>query len=179
MKMGCRPGLMFMAVFCWAAVLIPTLATVARADQTQVSETVGTSGLPIPRFVSLGSKKVYVRTGPGKQYPIDWVYIRKDLPVEVIAEYDTWRRVKDHDGSTGWVVGSLLSGRRMVVIVHQIETLYDKPEIASAPVLRAEPGVLGELRQCHPGWCQIEVAGRTGWMETTGIWGINKADIKR
>jgi SH3-like domain-containing protein len=139
----------------------------------------GSSGLPIPRFVSLGTNKVYVRTGPGKQYPIDWIYQRKNLPVEVTAEYDIWRRVRDHEGSSGWVHGSMLSGRRTVTIQNGIQTLYYKPDLQSRPVMRAEADVIAELRRCQPGWCEIQIDGKRGWIKISGIWGSEKSDIRK
>jgi SH3-like domain-containing protein len=138
----------------------------------------GPSGLPLPRFVSLGTDKVYVRTGPGKQYPIDWVYVRRNMPVEVIAEYDIWRRIRDHDGSSGWAHGSMLSGRRTVSIQGGTQTVYHKPDPQSWPVMRAEEGVIAELKRCQPGWCEIKIEGKKGWVRITGIWGTAKADIR-
>ncbi|MEH6546060.1 MAG: SH3 domain-containing protein, partial [Sneathiella sp.] len=72
--------------------------------------------MPLPRFVSLSSNKVNVRTGPGTRYPITWVFVRRGWPVEVIAEYELWRRIRDVDGSTGWVHKGLLSSRRTLII---------------------------------------------------------------
>lgn len=151
----------------------------APVKASQAGAAVGPSGLPLPRFVSLGTKKVYVRTGPGKQYPIDWVYVRKNMPVEVIAEYDIWRRIRDHDGSTGWVHGSMLSGRRTVTIQGGTHTLYHKPDAQSWPVLRAEQDVVGELKHCQPDWCEIQIEGKKGWVRIAAIWGTDKSDIRK
>lgn len=157
--------------------LCACLISGAKADQAQINASLGSSGLNIPRYVSLGLKQVYVRTGPGKQYPIDWVYRRKSLPVQVIAEYDIWRRIKDHDGSTGWVHGSLLSGRRTVIIQKGIQTVYSKPELHSRPVLRAEPGVIAELKRCQPQWCEIQIEGKKGWTQLPALWGADESDL--
>jgi SH3-like domain-containing protein len=166
-----------------AFVFYPVFAASSPAAQNDgtagSAPAVGSSGLPIPRFVSLGTNKVYVRTGPGKQYPIDWIYQRKNLPVEVTAEYDIWRRVRDHEGSSGWVHGSMLSGRRTVTIQNGIQTLYYKPDLQSRPVMRAEPDVIAELRRCQPGWCEIQIEGKKGWIRISGIWGSDKTDIRK
>ncbi len=138
---------------------------------SQARTSVGASGLPVPRFVSLGSDTVYVRTGPGKQYPIDWVYVRKGLPLKVMAEYDIWRKVSDQDGSTGWIHGSLLSGRQTAVIQKGIQTIYEKPDVSSWPVVRAEPGVIADLLKCERQWCSIRIDGKKGWINRAGLWG--------
>lgn len=142
---------------------------------------VGTSGLPVPRYVSLGAQEVNMRTGPGTRYPIKWVYTRKSLPMRVEAEFDIWRKVRDHDGEVGWVHGSLLSGRRHVVITGEgpdnIQALYEKPHPASIAMLRAEDGVIAELLQCASGWCRIQIDGKKGWLPHTAIWGVMDSDL--
>src|SRR5579872_1021736 len=75
-----------------------------------------TSGLPVPRFVSLKSDEVNVRTGPGTRYPIQWVYRRAGLPVEVIEEYDVWRKIRDSEGTAGWVHKTMIDGKRNIMI---------------------------------------------------------------
>ncbi len=133
---------------------------------------VGNSGLPVPRFVSLGSDKVNMRAGPGRRYPIRWVYHRKGLPMKVEAEFDIWRKVRDSDGETGWIHGSLLSGRRMVEVLGGVQGLHDKPHPGSPLVLKAEPGVLGELLNCEVSWCHVRIAGKEGWMDRKVLWGV-------
>ncbi|MEX1147883.1 MAG: SH3 domain-containing protein [Sphingomonadales bacterium] len=136
----------------------------------------GGSGLPVPRFVSLASNEIYMRAGPGRRYPIRWVYARRTLPVLVEAEFDIWRKVRDRDGETGWIHGSLLSGRRTVEIDAGEEDLHRKPHPGSPVVLRAEEGVIGELIGCEPRWCEVRVAGRTGWMDRSALWGVLPTD---
>lgn len=140
------------------------------------AQTVGGSGLPVPRFVSLASSEVNMRAGPGRRYPIRWVYLRKGLPLKVEAEFDIWRKVRDADGETGWIHGSLLSGRRTVEIRGTIRGLHQKPHPASALKLRAEPGVIGELVECRGRWCQVRIAGKKGWIERDGLWGVLETD---
>ena len=80
-----------------------------------------------PRYVSLGSDRVNVRTGPGVRYPVAWRFVRRGLPVEIIAEYELWRKIRDRDGAEGWVHKSLLSGRRTVVVQGETRTFYKQP----------------------------------------------------
>src|SRR5689334_22745186 len=106
-------------------------------------------GLPVPRFVTLRAEPVNVRTGPGERYPIDWVFNRKDLPVEIVAEFDNWRKIRDIDGAEGWVHQRMLAGRRSVLVRDKIRELHEKPEQASPVVARAEANVVARLQECQ------------------------------
>jgi SH3-like domain-containing protein len=129
------------------------------------------TGLPVPRFVSLEADRVYLRYGPGREYPVSWVLARKGLPVEIIAEFDTWRKVKLHDGDEGWIHASLLSSRRTAMIKNEIAELRRTPAADGRVVLRAEPGVIGELLDCAQDWCRIDIQGRRGWLRRDAFWG--------
>lgn len=137
------------------------------------------SGLPLPRFVSLRAGEVNMRTGPGVQYPVEWVYTRKDLPVEIIAEFETWRKVRDWEGTQGWVHQSMLSGKRTVLITGDVRLLRTKDDAKSAVKARIEPGVIGYLVDCPKGngWCQIEAAGLEGWLRHVDFWGAYKNEV--
>jgi SH3-like domain-containing protein len=137
------------------------------------------TGLPVPRFVSLAADRVNVRFGPGKQYPINWVFARKDLPVEIIAEFDTWRKIRDADGDEGWIHSSLLSSRRTIMVTGQVRELHRTPSPNSRVVLRAEPGVIGRLFDCEENWCRIEIEGRRGWLQRDEFWGTRPGEIVR
>ncbi len=128
--------------------------------------------LPLPRFVSVRAGEVNVRTGPGVRYPIDWVFVRRDLPVEIVAEYETWRQIRDHQGTTGWVHQSMLSGKRTVLMQDKLVTLRRTANGGAPPVARAEAGVIGELVECDSVWCRVEVAGIRGWAEKEKLWGV-------
>jgi SH3-like domain-containing protein len=130
------------------------------------------TGLPVPRFVSLDADRVHLRYGPGMDYPVSWVLARKGLPVEIIAEFDTWRKVQLHDGDSGWVHSSLLSSRRTVMIKNAIAELRRTPDDDARVVLRAEPGVIGELLDCEHDWCRVEIQGRRGWLRRHAFWGV-------
>ena len=149
------------------------------SDSGPSSVTRGPSGLPIPRFVSLGSSKVNMRTGPGQRYPIDWVYKRRGLPLEVIGEYDLWRQVRDIDGDEGWMHKQLLTGRRTGLVTATSALLHDKADAASPPVLRAEQGVQGHIDRCEADWCRMEVDGTRGWVQKDALWGVYPAEVFR
>ena len=135
--------------------------------------------LPVPRFVTIEADEANLRTGPGTQYPIEWVYVRPGLPVEVIGEYDHWRRVRDHEGVVGWLHRRLLSGRRGVVVLGLDEVaMRQRPDDGSQPVARVEPGAQGRLLRCPEAdapagdWCYVEFSDRRGWLRRDQLWGV-------
>ena len=129
--------------------------------------------LPLPRFAALGSDKIHVRAGPGRQYPIEWVFLRRGLPVEITQEFELWRKVRDSEGAEGWVQKGLLSGKRMAMIRGpQTRDLHREPEEMSVAVARAEPGVIGRLLKCRGAWCQMSVGERKGWIQKAQLWGV-------
>lgn len=139
------------------------------------------TGLPLPRFVSLKATKINVRKGPSKDHAIDWVFTRKGLPVEVISEFDRWRRIRDQDGDVGWVYHSLIDGRRTAIVQGvrgaDLTPLYDSPNTSAEVVAMAEPGVIGALIACQEVWCRVSASGHTGWIERREIWGAYAEEI--
>jgi SH3-like domain-containing protein len=127
----------------------------------------------VPRFVSLDADKVNLRTGPGQRYPIDWVLTRRDMPVEVIAQFENWRRIRQWDGTTGWVQQNLLTGKRHAIVAKgDVRPVHRQPDPASALVARAEPGVISRLTECREAWCRIETPSVSGWMRRADLWGV-------
>lgn len=141
----------------------------ASAEETKL--VVQGSGLPVPRFVTLKSDEINMRVGPGREYPLAWIYKRKGLPVKVIAEFDVWRKVTDHEGVTGWIHGQLVSARRTALIQEPVSKLYKRPDITSDIVAVAEKGVLMELQYCLDDWCRLSNDNMRGWLPRKAIWG--------
>lgn len=135
------------------------------------------SGLPLPRFVSLAAERMNVRTGPGVRYPVAWVFLRRGVPIEVVAEFELWRKVRDIDGAEGWAHRSLLSGRRTGLIIGEVRTLYREPDENSVPVLFAEPGVHGRVLACRAEWCRMQIKGLKGWLPRAHVWGIYPGEV--
>ncbi|MCP1828853.1 SH3-like domain-containing protein [Bradyrhizobium sp. USDA 4518] len=135
-----------------------------------------TSGLPIPRYVSLKSDHVNVRAGPTKDNDVAWVYTRSGLPVEITAEFENWRRVRDSEGAEGWVYHSLLSGRRTAVVTMKnkddLASLYDRPDATSAIAARLQAGVVAQVKKCANNWCRVTGSGFDGWIEQQRLWGV-------
>jgi len=136
-----------------------------------------TSGLPVPRFVSLRSDEVNMRAGPGIRYPILWVYHKKGLPVEVIAEYDNWRRVQDINGDEGWVHVSVLSGKRNAITHAEAVAVYRAPDKTAPIVALSESNVVVKLVECTQNWCEINAAGFEGWTPKAALWGVYADEI--
>ena len=163
---------------CFAIVAGKELLPVAISASVSAAENkIGASGAPIPRFVSLAAKKAFMRTGPGRQYPIDWVYTRPGLPLEVIAEDGPWRRVQDHDGIRGWMHVSLLSGKRTAMIIGRTRKLYDDTDLAAAVTITADMGVTGEIVRCKTIWCKLDIDGSRGWLERRNLYGVYPDEV--
>ena len=134
------------------------------------------TGLEVPRFVSLSSNKTNVRAGPGRRYPIKWIFQRQNLPVKIIAEFDTWRKIKDHEGIEGWVHQRMLSGRRWVFILRENVIIRKEQSLTAQGVARLEPGVIARLEGISGDWCLVEAESYTGWLPKIDVWGtiVNK-----
>jgi len=156
-----------------AAAMLGSLGGTGHAVKDSVTTT---SGLPIPRYVSLKSDHVNVRAGPTKDNDVAWVYTRAGLPVEITAEFENWRRVRDSEGAEGWVYHSMLSGRRTAVVTmksrDELAPLYDRADPDSAVAARLQAGVVTQVKKCTNGWCRITGNGFDGWIEQQRLWGV-------
>jgi len=132
------------------------------------------SGLPVPRFVTLKAAEANMRSGPGEQYPIRWTYRRPGLPLEVVAEFHHWRRVRDWQGAEGWMHHAMLSSKRTFIVVGEVRDLRGKPDAQAAAVARIQGQVTGKVLGCDKGadWCQVEVDGLKGWLRRGDMWGV-------
>ena len=163
--------------FCSVAVLAGVgLGMSISAGYSAKDAAQATSGLPVPRYVSLKSDHVNVRAGPTKDNDVAWVYTRSGLPVEITAEYENWRRVRDSEGAEGWVYHSLLSGRRTAVITmkskDELAPLYESADQTSAVTARLQAGVVALVKHCAAGWCHVAGNGFDGWIEQQRLWGV-------
>ena len=125
-----------------------------------------------PRFLSLRSASVNMRSGPGTRYPIVWEYRRRGLPVMVVAEFENWRKIEDITGEQGWAHVSLLSRAKGVIVTESVRTLYAKPDVTADAVANVEPGVVGSLDACENNWCRVTMGGLKGWMQANALWGL-------
>ena len=154
----------------------PAPAAVAEPDKPAEPTKGSNTGNPLPRFATLRSDEVNLRTGPGTRYPIDWVYKRRDLPVLIEREFEVWRLVRDPEGVKGWVHQATLAPRRTGVVLAGAapeQVLRSDPRESAAAVARLRPGVIVRLRSCEAtsDWCQAQVQDYHGWIRRSDIWG--------
>lgn len=155
------------------------LGLAALAPTAEAQNAKGASGLPLPRFVSLKSKRVNLRVGPSTDYATSWMYTRAGLPVEITQEYENWRKIRDADGTEGWVNQSLLSGERMAVAAPWMRGKGDNiyvnlrrdAQANSTITARLEPGVIFKIAECTGEWCKAQAEGNEGWVAQGEIWG--------
>jgi len=161
----------------WLCIALLLAAPAGAGAQVQGA----TSGLPVPRYVSLKADKVNVRGGPSREYDVSWVFTRAGIPVEITAESDNWRRIRDSEGAEGWVFHSLLSGRRTVLVAPTMKgqtfPLYADASTSSRVVASLEPSVLATVRSCDRRWCRIFGRGFDGYMEQHLLWGVYPNEV--
>lgn len=167
---SCPFKLVLLLIVLMVADMPPSIAQPVPAEAANVS------GLPLPRFVSISAARANLRKGPGRQYPVAWILQRRHLPVEVIGEFEHWRKIREISGETGWVHKSRLSGKRTGMVVSGAKPGELTPGYKDArkekPVLLAEPGAIGEIRSCRGEWCVLRFEGREAWMPRESIWGV-------
>lgn len=135
------------------------------------------TNLPLPRFVSLKGAEGNARRGPSLTQRIDWVFTRRDMPLEITAEFENWRLVQDKDGAGGWVHYTLLSGVRTVVVQQDMTTIYDAPDESARPVAKLQANVVGHVAECIETWCRISAGGEKGWAPKSALWGVGPAEM--
>jgi SH3-like domain-containing protein len=139
------------------------------------------SGLAIPRFVSLKAEKVNVRRGPSSDHPVAWVFRRKGLPVEIVAEFENWRRIRDSDGEEGWILQSMLGGKRTAVVAPwrgtQMTVLHSAANQSSSVAANLASGAMGDVANCDGKWCEINAGGYDGYVEQSMLWGVYPGEV--
>ncbi len=168
---------MFTTCFTLSLSVLAALSVSGSAEAQGAGK--GTSGLPLPRFVSLKSKKVNIRIGPSTDYAVSWMYLKAGTPMEIIQEYDNWRRVRDAEGTEGWVNQALLSGERTGLAAPWMRgkgkdvyvNLRRDPQSTASVVAKLEPGVVIKIKECNGDWCEAEADGTKGWVAQGEIWG--------
>ena len=128
------------------------------------------------RFVAMRANKVNARSGPNMRYPIEWIYQQQNYPVEIIAEYEQWRKIRDHEGTISWVMKNLLTNARYALVTEPGENnVYSKDSLNSEVIARAENGAIGKIKRCTPALCLLEFENNLeGWMQRSVIYGVKK-----
>jgi SH3-like domain-containing protein len=149
--------------------LLPFALAVTAADAQRERQT--------PYWASISATKALMRTGPGRNYPASWLYVRGDLPIRVVETYPNWRKVQDPGGETGWMLQRLLSDARTAIVTGtEPRPIHEAPEQGSRIRYLAEPGVVGHLSKCENNWCRFEVGGRDGYMQAAHFWGADPGE---
>jgi SH3-like domain-containing protein len=168
--MQTRKLLAFAALFVALAIPAYAIDENDAGDAATVTNKSG-SGLPIPRFASLRASDVNLRTGPGTRYPIDWVFTHQGMPIEIIAEYEMWRRVRDAEGDEGWVHKNALSGKRTAIVTGGPHELRAEADGNAQIVAHLEPGAIGQLNSCAKEWCKLKFESTKGYLRKSDFWG--------
>ena len=158
--------------------LIGLLLMLGLASAASPSERGKVTNLPVPRFVSLKADEGNARRGPSLSHRIDWVFKRRNMPLEVTSEHGHWRRVQDRDGQGGWVHYSLLSGVRHVIVENDLTPLRVKPDLDAEVNAYAEAGVVARLGACNLDWCRIVAGGNRGWVQKSAVWGVDPEEVR-
>lgn len=138
------------------------------------------TGMKVPRWVTVKASEMHLRQGPSLEAKILWKYVKPGIPVEVIAEYNAWRRVRDADGVTGWVHASLLDGRRNVVVTGRVNTaLLSEPKADAAAIAYASPGLVARLVACRGEWCEVSSRGYDGFVARDRLFGVYEDETIR
>jgi len=151
--------------------------TLLAQEQAQDRNKGESTGLPLPRFASLNADQVFARMGPGTRFPIQWAYQRKNLPIEIVDEFDNWRKIRDIDGEGGWVHQSLLSGKRYAFQNQgQALPLYRSADDTDRQVAVVETMAMMAIESCNDGWCRVTASGIRGWIEKEVLWGVYEGE---
>ncbi len=163
------------------AFTVVILGFIASSPELNAQTKTGKTGLPLPRYVSLKSDKVNLRTGPGVEYPTTWVYRRAGLPLEVFEEFQNWRHVRDSEGTEGWIFSSLLSGRRTALVLpwerkksdsKPTTAVYNNNSQRAGKVAIIEAGVIADVHGCDGRWCEVTINAFNGYVDQTKLWGV-------
>ena len=123
------------------------------------------------KFLSLKNSEVNVRMGPSKEYPIKFTYKKKYLPIQILDQFENWKKIKDFKNNTGWIHVSQLSKKRSAINTNNDSLLYKKPTIYSKPIAKLESGRLVLVKKCKVKWCKIKSGDYQGWVYIKNLWG--------
>ena len=157
--------------------LVLVALAAAPAPAAEQHEKGPVTGLDLPRYVSLKASRANVRRGPSLSHRVDWEFLRRGMPLQIIAEFGHWRRVRDMDDAIGWVHYSLLSGHRTAIVLPARTALRDEPAPEARVNAWVEQSVIVDLEACKPDWCEVDADGYTGWIAKPDIWGVDKDEV--
>ena len=160
------------------SIILVTILAITAGHVANARERGKVTNLPIPRYVSMKAEEGNVRRGPSLSHRIDWVFKRRNMPLQVTGEHGHWRRVQDRDGQGGWVHYSLLSGARHVIVERDLTPLRTKPGADAEVNAYAEAGVVARLGSCELDWCRVTADGKKGWVQKAALWGVLPEELR-
>ena len=122
-------------------------------------------------YLALKNNKVNVRYGPGFDYPIKYIYIKKNLPLKIIDKKDNFRRIIDFKKNSGWVHISQLKKKKSFILLED-KILFSKPTKYSKPIIKIAKGRLLVVKKCKKIWCKVKTDNYLGWLKTDNVWGL-------
>lgn len=125
----------------------------------------------VPDFASIKIEEINIRSGPGKSYPIKYVYKKRGMPVKLLKEYDNWYQIEDFEGDFGWATKSYISTNFKTIIVTRDDVVYSRPRTSSTPIFRVEKNVVMNVLKCKADFCKVSVNNRRGWINKGSVWG--------
>jgi SH3-like domain-containing protein len=129
-------------------------------------------GKLVQRYASLRANDVNVRAGPGVRYPVKWKFVQRHTPVEVIAQYDTWRKIRDWEGGEGWVHRAMIANKRSLLLKGDGQTMRRRPSEGAPAVARLASNMIVLAKKCDLEWCLVSARGHDGWIRRKGLWGL-------
>jgi SH3-like domain-containing protein len=162
-------------------VFLALLVCLNRPAMAAPAQQIGSvTGLQLPRYASLKTDRVNLREGPSKDHATTWVFQRAGLPVEITAEFETWRKVRDSEGTEGWVLHSLLSGRRTALVApgkkKENFRIFTSANDGGDLAATLESGVIVNIRNCDGSWCYVDGDGFKGYIRQANLWGVYPGD---
>ncbi len=165
-----------LSIFALELTCSPALGQAAGSSRAK-SKIPATSSSFKPYFLSLRFNETYMRSGPGRQYPAIWVYRRLGMPIEIVGKFDDWRKVRDFQGDTGWILSNQLRSQRAVMVTLPEVGLYEEPDTNSAKIARLGREVVARVKRCDVEWCRVLIGKHDGWTRRGGLWGIREEEL--
>ena len=148
----------------------------ALSKTNELKASINGSGLKIPRMVSLKNSLTYMRSGPGKEFPVKFELKQKGYPLKVVAEFNNWRKVVTFSKISGWIHTQLLSSFRTGLIT-KTTFLKKIPSSSSNSLAKLLPNLLINVKKCQKKWCKVEIVKKKkfiGWVQKETVWGSTK-----
>ena len=148
------------------------VSSIVNFSPIEVSAQKAKKGKLVQRFASIRANDVNVRAGPGVRYPVKWKFVQRHAPIEVIAQYDTWRTIRDWEGGEGWVHRAMLENKRSLILTGGEQTMRRRPSDSAPAIARLSTKMIVLVKRCDLDWCYVSAHDHEGWIRRKGLWGL-------